>query len=74
MKRSRQKQRYRFVAPARTVVGDWRASFGKALIDAVKHLKAWDSPSLKVDVDAAVAMAFLDDVKVAGYTFETVRA
>lgn len=66
---------YRFKTADGTKAGLWRKSLAAALIDAVKHLKGWDRPwhGVRIGIDAAVAMTFLDDLKAAGYRFEEAR-
>lgn len=78
MKPKRAKQRFRFVAPDRAVVGRWRATLVTALIDAAKHLRGWgdigaaQGVRITVSCDAGVALAMLPEMKAKGYTVEVV--
>lgn len=80
MTRPRRKQCYRFVSPGRATVGKWRASVGKALVDAAEHFKGWGAPvqtassvTIKISCDVAVAVAMWPKLSEAGYKLEATR-
>lgn len=69
------REHFRFVAPDKKV-GKWRLRFATALTDAVAHYLTPDEQngqiSVRVTVDATVALARLSEIKEQGYRFERV--